>query len=171
MRAFLFALLALVAAVSAGHLEQRSPFHAISSSLVARADVIDPSIIPTECKSDCEAAVKISNTCDSVTCLCTSQNALKLKTCIDCLVKVAGGSGSSTVSDETTMDAFASGCKAAGIDITTPSGGGSNSNPSPSSNPQNNNASGNGNISAALVLTANGGILAVALIGAVAYLF
>ena len=34
--------------VSAAQLEQRSPFHAISSSLVARADSIDPDLIPSE---------------------------------------------------------------------------------------------------------------------------
>jgi len=38
----------LLTTVFAGHLEQRSPFHAISSSLVARAQVIDPDIIPDE---------------------------------------------------------------------------------------------------------------------------
>ena len=34
--------------VSAAQLEQRSPFHAITSSLVARAQVIDPSVIPDQ---------------------------------------------------------------------------------------------------------------------------
>ena len=68
MRAFLLAPIALIAAgmlsfriccvkgvpdwhltaVSAGHLKRRSPFHAISSSLVARSQVIDPDIIPDE---------------------------------------------------------------------------------------------------------------------------
>ena len=68
MRAFLFFPIALVAAgmlllrirrpedvpdrplvtVFAGNLEQRSPFHVISSSLVARTDVVDQDVIPDE---------------------------------------------------------------------------------------------------------------------------
>lgn len=45
-------------AVSAGHLEQRSPFHAISSTLVARAQVIDPDIIPAEVNQKIRATVR-----------------------------------------------------------------------------------------------------------------
>lgn len=142
-----------------------------------------------QCKSDCADTVHDLNACSSATCLSQHTSSAVERSGLCSLVKVGGGSASSTTSGQSTMDgkhpssirapvyltfvfplAFVSGCKAAGININSPSGGdGSDSNPS--SNPQSDNSISNTNTNAALVLTADGSVLAVALIGAVAYLF
>ncbi|KAF9793130.1 hypothetical protein BJ322DRAFT_100723 [Thelephora terrestris] len=148
MRAFLLAPIAFVAAVSASNLEQRSPFHAFSS-LAARADIIDPSVIPDKCKSSCSTIVSSVNSCASVECLCTNKNGQSLKTCVDCLVK-EDGTSTSTATGQSTLDSFVSSCQAAGVTISNLSVGGSSS--------------------SASNVVINGGALAVALASALAYL-
>ncbi|KAE9404207.1 hypothetical protein BT96DRAFT_989483 [Gymnopus androsaceus JB14] len=48
----------------------------------------DPSDIPTQCQSQCDAVVNALNTCTSDSCICTPDNANGLESCVECLINI-----------------------------------------------------------------------------------
>lgn len=58
----------------------------------------------TQCKKSCSGIVNSVNSCgENVSCLCTNKNGQLLKTCIDCVVKLAN-SNDATNEGQATLD-------------------------------------------------------------------
>ncbi|KAJ3730395.1 hypothetical protein EV361DRAFT_892014 [Lentinula raphanica] len=49
---------------------------------------IDPSDIPTQCQSQCTTVLNTISTCTTVSCVCTTDNANEMESCVNCLISL-----------------------------------------------------------------------------------
>ncbi|KAL0576194.1 hypothetical protein V5O48_005792 [Marasmius crinis-equi] len=89
------------------------------SSLVARQSTFDPSVIPSQCQTQCSAVVSDINKCSTSTstdplCGCTSAVNTDMKTCFNCLVSLAP---TAQADIQKSYDEYILGCNSAGANL------------------------------------------------------
>ncbi|KAF8198171.1 hypothetical protein K438DRAFT_701448 [Mycena galopus ATCC 62051] len=83
----------------------------------------DPSQIPTQCQSACNAVVDNSNTCTTFQCLCTPANDAAVLSCVNCVTSF-NQSGTAIVDGQDILNQFASQCNLNNVSVSTLSASG-----------------------------------------------
>ncbi|KAF5367919.1 hypothetical protein D9758_004366 [Tetrapyrgos nigripes] len=71
---------------------------------------LDPSQFPSQCQSSCTTIINSLNGCTTDSCICTSDNASGMSSCVNCLVNIAPDSDSLKSEGQNLLDQFNAEC-------------------------------------------------------------
>ncbi|THU96811.1 hypothetical protein K435DRAFT_778368 [Dendrothele bispora CBS 962.96] len=127
--------------VNTGLISALLAFHAndahrrAATDIVVRQDdssALDPSQFPSQCQSSCTTIISSLNGCTSESCICTSDNAKGMESCVNCLISIAPDSTSLKTEGQSLIDQFNTECASFNIPTITVSTGTSTSDSSAS---------------------------------------
>ncbi|KAK7434533.1 hypothetical protein VKT23_020141 [Stygiomarasmius scandens] len=123
--------------VNAALLSSLLAFHAGAASRRASTDIairqadagttLDPSQFPSQCQTSCTTIINSLNNCDSESCICSSDNAKGMESCVNCLVSIAPDSASLQSEGKGLIDQFNTECSSFNIPSISISPSGSSS--------------------------------------------